>query len=84
MDKYKQYTQQLSGSQPRSAAALKAMQESEAYKFVNDQANKERYNKLSQVQKDTNKANKQNKRNQSIAAAKQDNVAYGDVGTFGE
>ena len=61
MDKYKQYTQQLSGSQPRSAAALKAMQESEAYKFVNDQANKERHNKLSQVQKDTKKVNKQTK-----------------------
>ena len=84
MDKYKQYTQQLSGSQPRNPAALKAMQESEAYKFVNGQANKERYNKLSQVQKEANKVNKQNKRNQSIAAAKQDNVAYGDAGTFGE
>lgn len=58
MDKYKQYTQQLSGSQPRNQAALKAMQESEAYKFVNDQANTERYKKLSQVKKDTKKVNK--------------------------
>ena len=58
MDKYKQYTQQLSGSQPSSQAALKAMQESEAYKFVNDQANKERHKKLSQVKKDTKKVNK--------------------------
>ena len=58
MDKYKQYTQQLSGSQPRNPAALKAMQESEAYKFVNDQANKERHKKLSQVKKDTKKVNK--------------------------
>ena len=62
MDKYKQYTQQLSGSQPRNQAALKAMQESEAYKFVNDQANTERYKKLSQVKKDTKKVNKQSKR----------------------
>lgn len=58
MGKYKQYTQQLSGSQPRNQAALKAMQESEAYKFVNDQANTERYKKLSQVKKDTKKVNK--------------------------
>lgn len=62
MDKYKQYTQQLSGSQPRNQAALKAMQESEAYKFVNDQANTERYKKLSQVKKDTKKVNKHSKR----------------------
>lgn len=62
MDKYRQYTQQLSGSQPRDPAALKAMQESEAYKFVNDQANKERHKKLSQVKKDTKKVNRQNKK----------------------
>ena len=43
---YKQYLDQLSKMQPRSQAATMAMMKSEAYKFVNNPANKERYNKL--------------------------------------
>ena len=88
MNQYQKYTQQLSGAQPRDAAGVKAMQESEPHKFVTDPANVERYRKLTQVQKDTKKVNKQNKKDQkmkqSIAAAKEDNAAYGDAGTFGE
>lgn len=88
MQQYKQYTQQLSGARPSSQAALKTMQESEAYKFVNDQANKERYNNLVKKQNEANKANKQRKTDKSmeqkIAAAKEDNASYGDMGTFGE
>lgn len=55
MNKYKQYTQQLSGLQPRNAADLKAMQESEAHKFITDKANVERYRKLYQRKKSTKK-----------------------------
>lgn len=62
MNQYKQYTQQLSGAQPRDPAGVKALQESEPHKFVTDPANVERYKKLSQVQKDTKKVNKQNKK----------------------
>lgn len=43
MNKYTQYTKQLSGAQPRSAEALKQMQESDAHKFVTDPANVKRY-----------------------------------------
>ena len=61
MNQYKQYTQQLSGAQPRDAAGVQAMQNSEPHKFVTDPANKERYQKLLQIQKGTKKVNKQNK-----------------------
>ena len=81
MDKYNQYTQLLSGAQPTGAAASEVIQSSDVYKFIADPANTERYKKLSQVQKDANKVNKMK---QSIAAAKEDNTIYGDVGTFGE
>ena len=88
MQQYKQYTQQLSGSQPSSQAALKTMQESEVHKFVTDPANTERYNNLVKKQNEANKANKQRKTDKSmeqkIAAAKEDNASYGDMGTFGE
>ena len=50
--------------------------------------NVKRYSDLIKKQKEANKANRQNKRDQKmeqrIAAAKQDNAAYGDTGTFGE
>ena len=50
--------------------------------------NAKRYSDLVHKQNETKKANKQNKKEQktkqSIAAAKEDNAAYGDVGTFGE
>ena len=88
MQQYKQYTQQLSGARPSSQAALKTMQESDAHKFVTDPANKERYNELVKKQNEAKKVNKQNKTDKSmeqkIAAAKEDNAAYGDMGTFGE
>lgn len=88
MQQYKQYTQQLSGARPSSQAALKTMQESDAYKFVTDPTNKERYNNLTKKQNEANKVNKQGKTDKSmeqkIAAAKEDNAAYGDMGTFGE
>lgn len=88
MQQYKQYTQQISGARPSSQAAFKAMQESDAHKFVTDPANKERYNELVKKQNEAKKANKQNKTDknmtQKIAAAKEDNAAYGDMGTFGE
>lgn len=88
MQQYKQYTQQLSGARPSSQAALKTMQESEAHKFVTDPANTERYNNLVKKQNEANKANKQRKTDKSmeqkIAAAKEDNASYGDMGTFGE
>ena len=88
MQQYKQYTQQLSGARPSSQAALKTMQESDAYKFVTDPANKERYNELVKKQNEANKVNKQGETDkrmeQKIAAAKEDNAAYGDMGTFGE
>ena len=88
MQQYKQYTQQLSGARPSSQAALKTMQESEAYKFVTDPVNTERYNSLVKKQNEANKANKQGKTDKSmmqkIAAAKEDNASYGDMGTFGE
>lgn len=88
MQQYKQYTQQLSGARPSSQAALKTMQESEAHKFVTDPANTERYNNLVKKQNEANKANKQRKTDKSmeqkIAAAKEDNASYGDIGTFGE
>lgn len=88
MQQYKQYTQQLSGARPSSQAAFKAMQESDAHKFVTDPANTERYNNLVKKQNEAKKANKQNKTDknmtQKIAAAKEDNAAYGDMGTFGE
>lgn len=88
MKQYNQYTQQLSGAQPRDPAGMQQIQNSPAHKFISDPANIERYNKLSQVKKDTKKVNKQNKTDQkmkqSIAAAKEDNAAYGDAGTFGE
>lgn len=60
MDKYKSYTQQLSGAQPRSDSALKAMQSSDAYKFVNDSANKERYSQLLKTEAENKKTNKAN------------------------
>ena len=88
MQQYEQYTQQLSGARPSSQAAFKAMQESDAHKFVTDPANKERYNELVKKQNEAKKVNKQNKTDknmtQKIAAAKEDNAAYGDMGTFGE
>lgn len=88
MQQYKQYTQQLSGARPSSQAVFKAMQESDAHKFVTDPANTERYNNLVKKQNEAKKANKQNKTDknmtQKIAAAKEDNAAYGDMGTFGE
>lgn len=88
MQQYKQYTQQLSGARPSNQAALKTMQESDAHKFVTDPANTERYNSLVKKQNEAKKANKQNKTDKSmtqkIAAAKEDNTAYGDAGTFGE
>lgn len=88
MQQYKQYTQQLSGARPSNQTALKAMQESDAHKFVTDPANKERYNNLVKKQKEAKKDNKQNKidksMEQKIAAAKEDNAAYGDMGTFGD
>ncbi len=88
MKQYNQYTQQLSGAQPRDPAGMQQIQNSPAHKFISDPANRERYEKLSQVKKDTKKVNKQNKTDQkmkqSIAAAKEDNAAYGDAGTFGE
>lgn len=88
MQQYKQYTQQISGARPSSQAAFKAMQESDAHKFVTDPANKERYNELVKKQNEAKKVNKQNKTDknmtQKIAAAKEDNAAYGDMGTFGE
>ena len=50
--------------------------------------NVKRYNELIKKQKETNKVNKQNKKDQkmkhNIALAKQDNAVYGDMGTFGE
>ena len=50
--------------------------------------NIKRYSDLVHKQNETKKANKQNKKEQktkqSIAAAKEDNAAYGDAGTFGE
>ena len=50
--------------------------------------NVKRYSDLVHKQNETKKANKQNKKEQktkqSIAAAKEDNAAYGDAGTFGE
>lgn len=58
MNQYKQYTQQLLGAQPRDPASVRALQESDAHKFITDPANVERYKKLSQVQKDTKKVNK--------------------------
>ena len=88
MQQYKQYTQQLSGARPGNQAAFKTTQESEAHKFVTDPANTERYKSLIKKQNDAKKANKQNKTDKSmeqkIAAAKEDNAAYGDMGTFGE
>lgn len=88
MQQYKQYTQQLSGARPSNQTALKAMQESDAHKFVTDPANKERYNNLVKKQKEAKKGNKQNKTDKSmeqkIAAAKEDNAAYDDMGTFGD
>ena len=88
MQQYKQYTQQLSGARPGNQAAFKTMQESEAHKFVTDPANTERYKSLIKKQNDAKKANKQNKTDKSmeqkIAAAKEDNAAYDDMGTFGE
>ena len=88
IQQYKQYTQQLAGSRPSSQAALNVMQESAAHKFVTDPANKERYNSLIKKQNEAKKDNKQNKTDKSIeqkiAAAKEDNAAYGDMGTFGD
>ena len=50
--------------------------------------NIKRYSDLIHKQNETKKVNKQNKKEQktkqSIAAAKEDNAAYGDAGTFGE
>lgn len=50
--------------------------------------NAKRYSDLVHKQNEAKKANKQNKKEQktkqSIAAAKEDNAAYGDAGTFGE
>lgn len=71
MDKYRSYTQQLSGAQPRSNDALKAMQSSDAYKFVNDPANKERYSQLLKTETENKKTNKANV---SAAKAERNNV----------
>ena len=50
--------------------------------------NAKRYSDLIKKQNEAKKVNRQNKRDQKmeqrIAAAKQDNIAYGDTGTFGE
>ena len=50
--------------------------------------NVKRYNDLTNKQNEVKKVNRQNKRDkkmeQHIAAAKQDNAVYGDIGTFGE
>ena len=50
--------------------------------------NVKRYSDLINKQNEVKKVNRQNKRDkkmeQRIAAAKQDNIAYGDMGTFGE
>jgi len=71
MDKYRNYTKQLSGAQPRSNDALKAMQSSDAYKFVNDPANKERYSQLLKTEAENKKTNKANI---SAAKAERNNV----------
>lgn len=88
MNKYNQYLQQLSGAQPRDTIGIRLVQESEPHKFVTDQANADRYRKLNQIQKDTKKVNKRNKQDQkmkqNIAAAKEKNAAYSDIGTYGE
>ena len=83
IQQYKQYTQQLAGSRPSSQAALNAMQESDAHKFVTDPANKERYNSLikkqNEVTKELKKQKKQEKqeKQQSSEATnnKQDDIA---------
>lgn len=71
VDKYRSYTRQLSGAQPRSDSALKAMQGSDAYKFVNDSANKERYSQLLKTEAENKKTNKANI---SAAKAERNNV----------
>ena len=71
MDKYKSYTQQLSGAQPRSYSALKAIQSSDAYKFVNDPVNKKRYSQLLKTKAENKKTNKTNI---SAAKAERNNV----------
>lgn len=71
MDKYRSYTQQLSGAQPRSYSALKAIQSSDAYKFVNDPANKKRYSQLLKTEAENKKTNKTNI---SAAKAERNNV----------
>lgn len=71
MDKYRSYTKQLSGSQPRSGSALKVMQSSDAYKFVNDPANKEHYSQLLKTEAENKKTNKANI---SAAKAERNNV----------
>lgn len=71
MDKYRSYTQQLSGAQPRSDSTLKAIQSSDAYKFVNDPANKKRYSQLLKTEAENKKTNKTNI---SAAKAERNNV----------
>lgn len=71
MDKYRSYTQLLSGAQPRSDSTLKAIQSSDAYKFVNDPANKKRYSQLLKTEAENKKTNKTNI---SAAKAERNNV----------
>ena len=77
IQQYKQYTQQLAGSRPSSQAALNAMQESDAHKFVTDPANKERYNNLIKKQNEATKEQKKQEKQQSSEATnnKQDDIA---------
>lgn len=71
MDKYRSYTQQLSDAQPRSDSTLKAIQSSDAYKFVNDPANKKRYSQLLKTEAENKKTNRTNI---SAAKAERNNV----------
>ena len=78
-DKEKQFMQQYS----KAAGSRKP----EDRAFLTPE-NVKRYNDLIKKQNEAKKVNRQNKRDQKmeqrIAAAKQDNIAYGDTGTFGE
>ena len=78
-DKEKQFIQQYN----KAASSRKP----EDRAFLTSE-NVKRYSDLIKKQREYNKANKQSKRdqkmNQSIAAAKEDNAVYGDIGTFGE
>lgn len=67
MTKYKQYTQQLSGVQPRSQADIKKLQESEPYKFVRDPDNVKRYQEILKIinSAQANKTNETNETNET-------------------